>query len=86
MNRAVFLSQCVLRQKKMSDVAKAAGISRSTLYRKIKGESEFTKYEMVRISHVLGWTHEQMIEYFFDKKCPKRHKEKGKYHESDQGI
>ena len=86
MNRAVFLSQCVLHQKKMSEVAKAAGISRSTLYRKIKGDSEFTKYEMVRISHVLGWSHAQMIEYFFDRKCPKRHTRKGLQYEPDQNI
>ncbi len=86
MNRAVFLSQCVLRQKKMVDIAKAAGISRSTLYRKIKGESEFTKYEMVRISHELGWTHAQMIEYFFGRKCPKRHIKKGSKYEPNQNL
>lgn len=52
--------------KSNEDVCAILGISRTTFYRKMNGESEFTLVELQRIAEIIGT--ETMTEIFFAKK------------------
>lgn len=41
-------------------------ISYSTVYKKLRGESEFTASEIKTISRVMGFTNEEMLDIFFE--------------------
>lgn len=49
----------------VTDVAKALGINEATLYRKIKGTSDFSRNELTMIKSTLGMTISEFEEVFF---------------------
>ena len=53
MMRNVLKAEFMLRGKSIPDVAKDLNLSKKTLYRKLNGESEFTRDEMSRMINYL---------------------------------
>ena len=68
MNTSLLKAQIVLKGKTLDEVAKALKISRSALYRKLNGKSDFTRKEMCRIVDYLGIELDRAIEIFFNEK------------------
>lgn len=64
MNTRKLKALMILKGVKMSDLASKLGISRSALYRKIKGTSEFTQSEISNIIYLLDISNP--IEIFFN--------------------
>lgn len=46
------------------------GISPTSYYRKIKGETEFTQGEIAAISEALNLSRDDVFSIFFDPECP----------------
>ena len=67
MNVKLLKSQIVLNQYTLVQVAAYLEISRSALYRKILGESEFTRKEVLKLKCLLKLSDHQVIEIFFSK-------------------
>lgn len=53
-----------------SELAKKVGIARATMSRKLSGENEFCISEVQKIVRILGLTSDDVMEIFFDNKCP----------------
>lgn len=68
MNATLLKSQIILNNKKILDVAKKLKISKSALYRKLKGETEFTRQEISIIIDYLGLSVDLAMEIFFTEK------------------
>lgn len=68
MNTVLLKSQIVLHNKKMMDVANKLQISKSALYRKLKGNTEFTRSEIETLINYLGLSVETAMEIFFNEK------------------
>ena len=68
MNVKLLKSQIVLNQYTLVQVAAYLEISRSALYRKILGESEFTRKEVLKLKCLLKLSDHQLIEIFFNEK------------------
>ena len=66
MNVKLLKSQIVLNQYTLVQVAAYLEISRSALYRKISGESEFTRKEVLKLKFLLKLSDHQVIEIFFN--------------------
>ena len=66
MNVKLLKSQIVLNQYTLVHVAAYLEISRSALYRKISGESEFTRKEVLKLKCLLKLSDHQVIEIFFN--------------------
>lgn len=67
MNRKL-MAQITLKNMTVNALAKAIGVAKCTLYRKIKGITQFTHQDIERISSVLNLTKDEMCDIFFDKK------------------
>ena len=68
MNGRELMSEIVLNGLTMSKLANIIGISRTALYRKIKGVSEFSQSEISLISNTLKLNSDKMISIFFSPK------------------
>ncbi|PJI07057.1 MULTISPECIES: helix-turn-helix domain-containing protein [Clostridium] len=68
MNTALLKAQIILNNKKISDLANELGISKSALYRKLRGETEFTRQEIENIIVFLGLSVSKAMEIFFNEK------------------
>ena len=68
MNATLLKSQIVLNHKNISDVAEKLKISKSALYRKMKGKTEFTRQEISIIIKYLGLSVDLAMEIFFKEK------------------
>lgn len=68
MNTTLLKAQIILNNKKVSDVAKELGISKSALYRKLRGETEFTRQEISTIIKYLRLNVNIAMEIFFNEK------------------
>ena len=66
MNVKLLKSQIVLNSYTLVQVAAYLEISRSALYRKISGESEFTRKEVLKLKCLLKLSDHQVIEIFFN--------------------
>lgn len=64
-NRQLFISLINASGKTMEDVADALGISKTTLYRKMNGESDFYRSEMKAFCDFVGYKNPNPI--FFAK-------------------
>ena len=58
-------SQFVLNNIKICDVAKKIGISKSAMYRKMKGETEFTREEINTLITILKLDIKTAMKIFF---------------------
>ena len=66
MNVKLLKSQIVLNQYTLVQVAAYLEISRSALYRKILGESEFTRKEVLKLKCLLKLSDHEVIKIFFN--------------------
>ena len=66
MNERELRAIIVREGKRIPDVAKAIGINKATLYKKLRGENDFTRSEIVKISNFLNLSPEQILFIFLD--------------------
>ncbi|MBN1051295.1 helix-turn-helix transcriptional regulator [Clostridium botulinum] len=55
-----------LKGKSINEIVDLLGISKSTIYRKLKGKSEFTRKEMLLLINFLNIGNEEAANIFFD--------------------
>ncbi|MCB5701484.1 helix-turn-helix domain-containing protein [Megasphaera elsdenii] len=53
------------RQLSMAVVADRLGVNETTLYRKIKGKSDFSRAEIQALKAILGMTTDECVKVFF---------------------
>ena len=61
----LFKAKLAEREMTMAQLATVIGRNEATLYRKVLGESDFTRNEMQLIRQALGLTYEDMEKIFF---------------------
>lgn len=61
----MFKAKCVEKGMSTPDIARILGINEATLYRKISGESDFTRNEIQLFRQALGLTSCEMDAIFF---------------------
>lgn len=66
MDTNLLKSQIVLKEHTLAQVACYLGVSRSALYRKMSGESEFTRKELLKLKYLLKLSDHQVMEIFFN--------------------
>ena len=66
MNTNLLKAQIVLKGHTLTQVSCYLDVSKSALYRKMYGENEFTRKEMMQLKHLLGLSNEIMMEIFFN--------------------
>ena len=65
-NELELKAECVKKGMTLAELANKIGVDASTLYRKFKGGSEFSRNEMQIIRSVLELSDERFLEIFFD--------------------
>jgi hypothetical protein len=68
MNVNLLKSQIALKEKKISDITKLLKISKSAIYRKLGGKSDFTRKEILLLINFLDISTEKAMDIFFDEK------------------
>lgn len=68
MNTNLLKSQIVLTGKTIKDISEVLNISKSAMYRKMHGKSEFTRLEISKLIDYLSISHDKAMEIFFDEK------------------
>lgn len=68
MNVNLLKSQIALKGKKINDISKFLKISKSALYRKLNGKSDFTRKEISELMTFLEIETEKAMEIFFKDK------------------
>ncbi len=68
MNTNLLKSQIILKGHTLSQVSHYLNVSKSSLYRKMYGENEFTRKEMLKIKVLLDLSNDVMMEIFFNEK------------------
>lgn len=68
MNVALLKSQIILNNKKIPEIAEDLKISKSAFYRKLRGDSEFTRQEISKLITLLNLNIETAMEIFFSAK------------------
>lgn len=68
MDRNRLKAELVLRGENIEGLAKVLGISKSSAYRKINGESEFSRKEIEEVLSFLGISAEEGCQIFFAQK------------------
>lgn len=65
LNANALKAEMILKNKRVPEIIKNLQISRSSFYRKLNGESDFNRDEIVRISKALDFDNEKLIKIFF---------------------
>lgn len=68
MNVNMLKAQIALKGKKISDIAKLLEISKSAIYRKLSGKSDFTRKEILLLINFLDINTDKAMEIFFSQK------------------
>ena len=68
MNTALLKSQIVLHEKRIPKLAEYLGISRSAFYRKLAGDTEFTRKEIEMLIKCLSLDTDTAMAIFFEEK------------------
>lgn len=68
MNTALLKSQIALNEKRIPNLAKSLGISRSALYRKLACDTEFTRKEIEMLIKCLNLDTDTAMAIFFEEK------------------
>lgn len=76
MNINLLKAQIALKGKKISDITELLKISKSAIYRKLNGKSDFTRKEILLLINFLDISTERAMDIFFNEKCLKRHRGK----------
>ncbi len=58
-------AELVRRELSVEDVAKQMGIDKTSLYRKLKGDSEFLRIEIEKLVNILQLNGEDVLRIFF---------------------
>ncbi|MHB9943639.1 hypothetical protein CF065_18990 [Clostridium sporogenes] len=72
MNVALLKSQIILNNKKIPEIAEDLKISKSAFYRKLRGDSEFTRQEISKLITLLNLNIETAMEIFFSARVSNR--------------
>lgn len=65
MDTRLLKSILVLKGYKAQDIAESLNINRATFYRKLEHKSEFTRWEIKRLSEILELSPAEIINVFF---------------------
>lgn len=68
MNINLLKAQIALKGKKISDITDLLKISKSAIYRKLSGKSDFTRKEILMLINFLDISTEKAMEIFFSEK------------------
>ncbi len=68
MNVNLLKAQIALKGKKISDITKLLKISKSAIYRKLSGKSDFTRKEILLLINFLDISNDKAMDIFFDEK------------------
>ncbi|MCW6070323.1 helix-turn-helix domain-containing protein [Clostridium botulinum] len=68
LNTILLKSQIVLNNKRIPDVAKELRISKSAFYRKLRGDTEFTRQEISKMIDYLNLSVDIAMDIFFNEK------------------
>lgn len=68
MNVNLLKAQIALKGKKVSDITKLLKISKSAIYRKLSGKSDFTRKEILLLINFLDINTDKAMEIFFSEK------------------
>ncbi|CAI3208569.1 XRE family transcriptional regulator [Clostridium neonatale] len=68
MNINLLKAQIALKGKKISDITDLLKISKSAIYRKLSGKSDFTRKEILMLINFLDISTEKAMEIFFNEK------------------
>lgn len=68
MNINLLKAQIALKGKKISDITDLLKISKSAIYRKLNGKSDFTRKEILMLINFLDISTEKAMKIFFDEK------------------
>lgn len=68
MNVNLLRAQIALKGKKVSDITDLLKISKSAIYRKLNGKSDFTRKEILLLINYLDISTEKAMEIFFNEK------------------
>lgn len=66
--REVFMAEVTLQKTSVEAIAKKIGISKASFYRKMNGQSDFYRKEILDICACLHLDKQKMGEIFFDEK------------------
>lgn len=66
MNINLLMSQLALKGKKVTDIASMLSISKTAIYRKFKGDSDFTRQEISKMIEYLSIDTELAMKIFFN--------------------
>lgn len=67
-NKAKLIYYCSIKQKSIRELSTDLGINEATFYRKIRGDSDFYRHEIIKIKDLLGLSIDETNEIFFDSK------------------
>ena len=67
-NKPKLIYYCSINHKSLKELANELGISQVTLYRKLRGDSDFYRYEIIKIKEILRLSTEEINEIFFNPK------------------
>lgn len=68
MNKELFDYKIKVKSLSREDIAQMLSINPVTLYRKLIGESDFTRNEIKILKDTLNWTNEEIDSIFFENK------------------
>lgn len=68
MNVNLLKAQIALKGKKISDITDLLKISKSAIYRKLNGKSDFTRKEILMLINFLDISTEKAMQIFFNEK------------------
>lgn len=68
MNINMLKAQIALKGKKVNDITKLLKISKSAVYRKLNGKSDFTRKEILLLINFLEINTDKAMEIFFSEK------------------
>ena len=68
MDQALFKYYVARKGYKLNEIAEILGVNSSTLYRKITGENDFTRSEIITLKNILELTIEELDKLFFNEK------------------
>ncbi len=68
MNINMLKAQIALKGKKVNDITKLLKISKSAVYRKLNGKSDFTRKEILLLINFLEINTDKAMEIFFNEK------------------
>lgn len=67
-NKPKLIYYCSMNHKSLKDLARELEMNQVTLYRKIRGDSDFYRHEIIKIKEILDLSTNEINEIFFSPK------------------